>query len=281
MGIPILEGSALDEHGSAKQAVVNEAFVRKNFRNENPIGKAIGSGGETYQIVGVCANWHFERLRDPIQPALYSAFGGIATPDTSAVHRPSSPVKFELRMAADRTALAEAAMRAIRQAVRSVDASLAVTDVRTGAQQIEDGLAQERLMATLALVFGVLALILAMIGIYGVMAYAVTRRTSEIGIRVALGAEPGRAAWLVLRETMAVGIAGIVLGVPAALAIGPIVDHLLAPGWEHRFAYGTKPDDPRTITIAVLALIGAGVVAGYLPARRAAHVDPMTALRHD
>jgi ABC-type antimicrobial peptide transport system permease subunit len=80
---------------------------------------------------------------------------------------------------------------------------------------------------------------------------------------------------------MAVGIAGIVLGVPAALAIGPIVDHLLAPGWEHRFAYGTKPDDPRTITIAVLALIAAGVVAGYLPARRAAHVDPMTALRHD
>ncbi|HEV8414391.1 MAG TPA: ABC transporter permease [Bryobacteraceae bacterium] len=281
MGIPIVEGSALDEHGSVKQAVVNEAFVRKTFRNEDPIGKTIGSGVENYQIVGVCADWHFERLRDPIPPALYSAFGGIATPDASAVHRPSSPVKFELRMAPDRAGLAEAVMRAIRQAVRSADASLAVTDVRTGAQQIEDGLAQERLMAALALVFGVLALILAMIGIYGVMAYAVTRRTNEIGIRVALGAEPGRAAWLVLREMMAVGVAGIVLGVPAALALGPIVDHLLAPGWGHRFAYGTKPDDPQTIAIAVLALIAAGVVAGYLPARRAAHVDPMTALRHD
>lgn len=77
MGIPILEGSAPDEHGSAKQAVVNEAFVRKNFRNEDPIGKTIGSGVDKYQIVGVCADWHFERLRDPIQPALYSPFGGI------------------------------------------------------------------------------------------------------------------------------------------------------------------------------------------------------------
>jgi ABC-type antimicrobial peptide transport system permease subunit len=184
-------------------------------------------------------------------------------------------------MAADRAGLAEAVMTEIRQAVRSANASMAVTDVRTGAQQIEDGLAQERLMAALALVFGVLALLLAMIGIYGVMAYAVTRRTNEIGIRVALGAEPRRAAWIVLRETLTVGVAGIVLGVPAALALGPIVDHFLAPGWEHRFAYGTKPDDPRTIAIAVLALIAAGVIAGYLPARRAAQVDPMTALRHD
>jgi ABC-type antimicrobial peptide transport system permease subunit len=136
-------------------------------------------------------------------------------------------------------------------------------------------------MAALAAVFGGLALILASIGIYGVMAYAVTRRTNEIGIRVALGARPGGVAAMVLRETLTLATAGIAIGIPAVLALNPVLNHVLAPPYVENFAYGTTPNDPATIALAVLLLAAVGFLAGYLPARRAARVDPMTALRHD
>jgi ABC-type antimicrobial peptide transport system permease subunit len=136
-------------------------------------------------------------------------------------------------------------------------------------------------MASLAAVFGGLALILASIGIYGVMAYAVTRRTNEIGIRVALGARPIGVSWMVLRETLTLAAAGIAIGVPAILALSPILNHALAPSYGESFAYGMKPNDPMTIALAVLTLVAVGFLAGYIPARRAARVDPMTALRHD
>jgi len=114
-----------------------------------------------------------------------------------------------------------------------------------------------------------------------VMAYTVARRTNEIGIRVALGARPGGIAWMVLRETLALAAAGIVIGIPAVLASSPALDHLLAPGWTKTFAYGIPPNDPLLIAVGVLALGAVGVIAGYLPARRAARVDPMTTLRHE
>ena len=113
------------------------------------------------------------------------------------------------------------------------------------------------------------------------MAYAVARRTNEIGVRVALGARPGGVAWIVLRETLLLAAAGVALGLPAVLGRSPVADHLLAPGWENSFAYGMKPNDPLRIALAMLVLAAAGAIAGYLPARRAARVDPMTALRHD
>ena len=142
-------------------------------------------------------------------------------------------------------------------------------------------MSQERMLALLAAVFGGLALILAAIGIYGVMAYAVARRTNEIGIRVALGARPDGVAWMILRETLLLAAAGVAIGVPAVVGLSPVLDHVLAPGWETGFVYGTKPNDPVTIVVAVSVLAAAGALAGYLPARRAARVDPMTALRHD
>jgi ABC-type antimicrobial peptide transport system permease subunit len=172
-------------------------------------------------------------------------------------------------------------MRQVRQSVRSVDPDLAMTDVRTEREEIESGFSQERLMASLAAVFGGLALILAAVGIYGVMAYAVTRRTNEIGIRVALGALPRGIAWMVLRETLLLAVTGIVIGVPAILALSPILNHVLAPPYRESFAYGMDPNDPMTIALAVLMWPVVGFLAGYLPARRAARVDPMTALRHD
>jgi ABC-type antimicrobial peptide transport system permease subunit len=289
MGIPILSGRVLNEHDSANSppvAVVNQAFERRFFPGENPVGRTLkGSGDVTYQIVGVCANWHFERMRNVVGPAFYGAFTQAPRAGWISNARDSA-IDFEVKLPGAKIASGgpgapQEVVNRIRQAVRSVDPNLAIANVRTGMQQIEDGLSQERLMASLAVVFGALALILAMIGIYGVMAYAVARRTSEIGIRVALGARPEGVAWMVLRETLALAAAGVAIGVPAVIALSPILDHVLAPAWMNSFAYGTKPNDPLTIAIAVLLLAAVGAMAGYLPAHRASRVDPMTALRHE
>ncbi len=272
MGIPILYGRAIDEHDTLnglRSLVVNQEFGRHFFQRENTVGITFnGSGNVVYQIVGVCPDWRVDQLRDPVRPSVYSAW--VQAPRVG-------PVTFEVKIAGDKAGV----IQEIRQSVRSVDSDLAITDVRTEMEQIENGLSQERLIASLATVFGALALILASIGMYGVMSYAVTRRTNEIGIRVALGARPVRVAWMVLRETLLLAVAGIAIGVPAILALSPILNHALAPPYRESFAYGMKPKDPMTIVLAVLMLAAVGFLAGYLPARRAARVDPMTALRHD
>jgi ABC-type antimicrobial peptide transport system permease subunit len=253
-------------------AVVNLEFARRFFQTENPVGMTFtDSLGVTFEIVGVIADARLNELREPDGLTFYS----------SLVETQRNGVTFEVKIAGDEAGAVQNVVNQIRQAVRSVDSSLTITDVRTQAQQIEDGLSQERLMASLAAVFGVLALILASIGIYGVMAYAVARRTNEIGIRVALGARPGGVAWLVLRETLVLAAAGVAIGIPAVLVLSPVLDHVLAPAWRDSFAYGLRPNDPFIIAAAVSVLAVAGASAGYFPARRAARVDPMTALRHD
>jgi predicted permease len=272
MGIPILYGRAIDDRDSLngpRAVVVNREFGRYFFQRENTVGTTfVDADKVTYQIVGVCEDWRVDRLRDAVRPSVYGA--------VSQAPR-VGPVTFEVKVAGD----AATVMRQVRQSVRSVDSDLAVTDVRTEREEIESGFSQERLMASLAAVFGGLALILAAVGIYGVMAYAVTRRTNEIGIRVALGARPRGVAWMVVRETLMLAVTGIAIGVPAILALSPILNHVLAPAYRESFAYGTDPNDPMTIGLAVLMWPVVGFLAGYLPARRAARVDPMTALRHD
>ena len=272
MGIRILYGRAVDERdqpGDLESVVINRAFADHFFPDENPVGQSFqGSDKVTFRIVGVCADWRSENLRDPARPAFYSAW--LQAPRAGAV-------TFELKVAGSSASTAVS----IRNAMRSIDANLAVTDVRTEEQQIEEGLAQERLLASLALAFGGLALILASIGLYGVMAYAVARRTSEIGIRVALGARPAAVTWMILREVLALAAAGIVLGVPVVLAFTPILNHALAPSQRLGYAFGTRPNDPVAIALAVLILLAVGVFAGYFPARRAAGIDPTVALRHE
>jgi predicted permease len=272
MGIPILYGRAINDHDSLRgprAVVVNREFGRYFFQRENTIGTTFVDADKVmYQIVGVCEDWRVDRLRDAVKPSVYSALSQAPR---------VGPVTFEVKVAGD----AAAVMRQVRQRVRSVDSDLAITDVRTETQEIESGFSQERLMASLAAVFGGLALFLAAIGIYGVMAYAVTRRTNEIGIRVALGARPRGVAWMVVRETLMLAMAGIAIGVPAILALGPVLNHVLAPPYRESFAYGMEPNDPMTIALAVLIWPVVGFLAGYPPARRAARVDPMTALRHD
>ena len=272
MGIPILTGRAIDRHdrlNGPRVAVVNQEFVRRFFRGEDPIGKTFRDLNDVvFEIVGVCADWRSERFRDPIRPGFYGAW--VQSPQAGTVD-------FEIRIAGQGPAV----VSRIRDLVRSLDPNLAVADVHTEEEQITNALSQERLMASLAAIFGGLALILASIGIYGVMGYAVVRRTNEIGIRVALGASSGHIGWMVLRETLLLSILGVALGLPLVLAGGPLLNHFLAPGWRNTFAYGLNPQDPLLLLLAGLALASVAVCAGYVPARRAARIDPMSALRQD
>lgn len=272
MGIRILNGRAIDEHdrpNSTRVAVVNQQFAREVFPGKSPIGEIFVDSSDTrYQIVGVCTDWRVDQFRDPVRPSFYSA----AMQDPAA-----GTVNFALKLAGNETGV----VRQIRDLIRSVNPNLAVADVHTEQQQIDSALSEERTIAALAALFGALALLLASIGIYGVMAYAVVRRTSEIGIRVALGARPERVAWLVLRETLSMAAVGLAIGVPAVLALSPVLNHLLSPGWAQGYVFGVKPDDPLIVAFAVLVLGSIAFLAGYLPARRAAQVDPIVALRHD
>jgi predicted permease len=266
MGIPILDGRAVDDRDTPRAVVVTREFGRHFFHEGNPIGRTftINGGHGPYRIVGVCADGRYNFPGAPAAQTFFRYFGDAPR---------LGGVTFEVKMAGRQRGINGAAIvKQIRQVVRAIDADLAMTDIRMQTEQIESTLSQERLLATLASVFGALAAMLACIGIYGVMAYAVARRTNEIGIRVALGAEPGRVLWMVLRETLLLAAAGIAIGVPAALVLSRFTQS---------FLYGLKANDPAIVSAAVLALVATGLVAGYIPARRAARVDPMTALRHD
>jgi ABC-type antimicrobial peptide transport system permease subunit len=156
--------------------------------------------------------------------------------------------------------------------VRDLDPNLPVTNLKTLERQLEESLVTERMIATLSTVFGVLATALAIIGLYGVMAYMVTRRSREIGIRMALGAMSGQVVWLVMREVLVLVGAGVVFGLPAAYLLTRIVQTQL---------YGVEPSDPASITMATLLLSTVALMAGFIPARRAATYDPVTVLRYE
>jgi ABC-type antimicrobial peptide transport system permease subunit len=161
---------------------------------------------------------------------------------------------------------------AIRREVRAVDASVPIYNLRTLEAQLDESLSQERLVATLSSWFGGFAILLAAIGLYGVLAYSVTRRTNEIGIRMALGAERSGVIWMVLREALVMVGLGVAIGVPLALVLARSLSSLL---------YGVKPTDLLTISAAAALLFVVAGVASYLPARRASRVDPLVALRYE
>jgi len=161
---------------------------------------------------------------------------------------------------------------AIRHEVHAIDKNLPMFDVKTLTQQVDESLLPERLIATLSGFFSLLALLLASIGLYGIMSHAVIRRTSEIGIRMALGAHSGDALWLMLRETLLLVLIGVGIGMPIALVATRLISSQL---------FGLTPNDPLTITLATLLLLAVSALAGYLPARRASQVDPLVALRYE
>jgi predicted permease len=266
--IPMVAGRGFgptDTETSPRVAVVNQALVGEFFSGENPIGKSFTTSDLkdakiTYQIVGVCADTQYGTLREIPPPVFYLDYRQAPQIDWG--------MTFAVRTRTARSAITPS----LRQALHSVDPNLPLTDVRTEQEQIDALLTTERIFADLTAGFGVLALALACIGIYGIMAYSVSQRTNEIGIRMALGAQPARVLRMVLGEASWIAALGIVAGVGAALAMGRLVASLL---------YGLKPSDPATLTASALLLGLVALGASWLPARRAAGVDPIRALRHE
>jgi predicted permease len=262
-GIPLLMGrdfNTQDTPEAPKVVIVNESLARRFFGAESPIGRRITlENYKDLEIVGVVADAKYRNLKE-------------AAPQTAYIPYSQYGVLGQRRLCARATGDAGALVAAIRREVRGLDPNLPVFNVKTFADQINESVSLERLVAMLSSFFGLFALLLAAIGLYGVMAYAVARRTREIGIRMALGARPGAVLWLAMRETLSLVFIGIVVGLPVALAASRLTEGLL---------FGLAPNDPLTVALATLALLASAALAGYLPARRAARVDPMVALRHD
>jgi predicted permease len=267
MKIPILLGrdfTIKDDKAAPKVGIVNEKFAKRYFANANPIGRHVGVGGDPgtkmdIEIVGVAGDAKYESMREEVPYELY-----IPYRQTTFVLGISAYVRTRGNPAN--------LFSAVRQTVRKVDASVPMYDMRTLHDQVEVSLVTERLMATLSTVFGGLATLLAAIGLYGVMAYMVTRRTQEIGIRMALGAGQGSVLWLIMREVLLLAVLGLAIGLLSALGLTRLVEAQL---------FGIKPFDLLTMLLATAGIALVATLAGYLPARRATGIDPMRALRFE
>jgi predicted permease len=266
LGIPLVAGRDFgpqDTKGSPEVVVINESMARLFFGRENPVGRRLGTAFEgrwcCYEIIGVVKDAKYISLREESRPMYYLPF---AQADTRG------QMTLVVRTAGDNAPLAAA----IQREARALDPQMPRFEVETLAAQLDVSLTQDRLIARLSSLFGLLALVLVCIGLYGVMAYDVARRTYEIGIRMALGASAHRVVQMVLSETLWLVVIGIVIGLGAAL---------MAMQWVKSLLFGLPPHDPLTMGLAVLVLLVVAAVAGYVPARRAARVDPMVALRHD
>lgn len=263
VGMTILRGrgfTARDiDRGSGPLAViVNEAFARHYFGEADPIGQRFGynEAGDSHEIVGVVKDARQSSLRKPAQPLWYSAgFGQGAT-------------TFQLRTAADPTRI----IGAVRLAAREIDGNLPLYNIKTLARQVDESLAQERLISALSSFFGLLSLSLAGIGLYGILAYSVSRRTREIGIRISLGAQPGAVLRMVLRQGLILTLLGVGVGLAASLGATRLLESQL---------FGVTPTDPVTFVVAPILLLTVALLAGLVPARRATNVDPLIAIRQE
>jgi ABC-type antimicrobial peptide transport system permease subunit len=245
--------------------VVNQLFAHKNFPGVNPVGQQFGQNdgsdpddpdkGPGYIIVGIVQDAKYNNLRRAIDPTMYVPLTG-------------QNATFEVRTAGDPKEI----IPALRNLVSQHNANLPLTRVLTESEQIDIVLSQERLIATLSSFFGILALVLACIGLYGLLSYEVTRRTREIGIRMALGARRADLVNLVVSQGIALAVAGTIIGVAAAMGIGRLLKSLL---------YEVNPSDPATLVVVTLLLIFVAMLAAFVPARRATTVDPMIALRYE
>jgi predicted permease len=243
--------------------IVNQAFVEKYLGKENPLGKRFGeSAGDAngpaspgYEIIGVVRDAKYGSLRREINATMYTPQG-------------AGGASFELRTAADPRAI----LPAIREVVAQVSTNLPLFDVKTESEQIDRLLFQERLVARLASFFGLLALVLACVGLYGLLSYEVSRRTREIGIRMALGARAESVLKLVLRQGIALAVVGAAVGIGVALGVTRYLTSML---------YDVHANDPLTMIAVAVLLTLVALAACYIPARRAMRVDPMVALRYE
>jgi predicted permease len=261
MEIPLLSGRGFtdrDDDKAPKVVVINDAAARKYFPGENPIGRRFGSSVEDsgqQEIVGVLRDVKYNSVRDTAPPTMYVPFRQART----------GGMMVEVRTAGDPVST----MGSIRDAVRRIDPNLPLMDMSTQTEQIERRFLQEKVFAQAYALFGGLAVVLAAIGLFGLMSYSVARRTNEIGIRMALGARRQDVLRLVLSESMVLVVAGVAIGLAIALAASRLVSTLL---------FGLAATDILSIAAAVIVMLVVSSIAGYLPARRASRVDPMVAL---
>ncbi|MBA3805259.1 MAG: ABC transporter permease, partial [Acidobacteria bacterium] len=265
---PLLAGRDFDDHdagSSAKVAIVNEELARQLTGGANPVGKSFWmettpSTPETrYEIVGLVRSTKYNNVREDFQPVAY--FPAAQAPTfgrfTQVLIKSNAPL-------AELTA-------GVKGAVGEVGPQ-STLNFQVLREQIQNTLMRDRLMATLSGFFGLLALVLACVGLYGIMSYGVASRTNEIGIRMALGALPRDVRLMVLRESLVLVLVGVAVGLPAALTAPRLISSLL---------YGLTPSDPLSICVAALSLLAVALAAGYIPARRASRVEPIVALRYE
>jgi len=266
MSIPLLAGRAFDERDAPSTplvTIVSSALARQYFPNQNPLGKQLLFSNPPYpsasrEIVGVVGDVRDVALGDEPKPMMYVPIPQAPFPGALVVSRTNLDVS--------------SATAAIRQQVAAIDKDLPVTDIFTMPEVLDSSVAEPRFRTLLLALFAAMALVLAAIGIFGVISYSVSRRTQEIGIRMALGASRSAILQLVSRETLVLVGAGLAVGIPAALAASRLLGHLL---------FGVSSSDPLTLATVVGTLVAVAALAAYLPARRATRVDPLIALRHE
>ncbi len=269
MGMRVLLGRGIslrDIGPGHPAAVVNESWARAFFPGESPVGHRLSVGGDrlkpdqSYEIVGVAEDAKFDRMREAPPRTVYISYG--------AKWDRSRRMCFAARTAGDPLALAPS----VRAAIREIDPNLPAFNVKSQSQQIQEALAPERMLAQLASFFGALALLLVAIGIYGTLSYAVTHRTGEIGVRMALGARREEIVWMALRESLVMAGLGLTAGLPVALALSRLAAGSL---------FGIATYDAVTIAATLFILSAIAAVSGFLPANRASRIDPIRALRHE
>jgi len=263
LGVPILNGRDFDERDTEKAppvAILNETMARFYFGNTDPVGKSMESGKEHLTIIGVTRDMKQQALRGSTERRFYRPY----YQQTGSI----PGFCFEVRTNGDAAQL----VSSIRREVQGYDANLKIFRLEPVRVLIDQSITDERLIAQLSGFFGVLALVLAATGLYGIMAYAISRRVNEIGLRMALGAGQAELVIMVLRETFTLVVAGIAIGISLALAASRFVASSLE---------GLSATDPVTMVSAVGILLIAALAAAWLPARRAARIDPLVALRQD
>jgi predicted permease len=265
MGTPRLSGRDFGEEGSSgpKTAIVNQAFVDRLFHGANPIGQHVSGGNQTYEVIGVAGNAKSRTLGEDTRPMLYRSLVQTIADDPSMMG-----YTLVVQSAGNPAALSQA----IRRQVYALDPAMAIYNEETMEEHVRTAFFLPHVAATLFSVFGGIGLILAAIGLYGVMSYSVSRRTREIGIRMALGASRNAISRMVLRETLLLALAGLAVGVPCTFGASHLLGHML---------FGVPANDPVTLIAVAFTLIAVAVIAGFVPLRRAMQVDPMVALRHE
>jgi predicted permease len=266
LDVPIIAGRdfrSTDDSSGPKVAIVNEKFAKQYFGG-NPLGRHIGMGGDPgtkldIEVIGVVRDSKYESMRDEMPLEVFTPYLQRTYANSMSAY---------VRTARD----PGQTFSIVRQVVSGIDSNVPMYRVKTLEKQLDNSLITERLVASLSSAFGLLATLLAAIGLYGVMAYTVARRTREIGVRMALGAAGSDVIWLVMKEVLVLVAIGIGVALPLTLGLTGLVKAQL---------YGIAPNDPASLAFATLGISAVALIAGYVPARRATKIDPMRALRWD